>query len=496
MNEHVYTPNNAQLNQQGKERIMSEMRKPVCKTTSMMLLLVMLAFALGIRIVRADETIYIRADGSIEPLTAPITSLDNVTYTFTDNIYDSVVIERSNIIIDGGGYTVEGSGIGNGFSLYSISNVTIKNTNIRSFAYGIYLESTSQNTISENNITASDYDGIGLSDSLNNSITRNKIIANNWFGIGLYYSSNNSISWNNLTNNYDGIEFYDSSSNNISGNSIEANVYFGIEVYYSSNNHIFINRVANNEYGGIELSFSPDNSIFHNNFINNTKHASVTSGDNNAWDNGYPFGGNYWDDYTGEDLNGDGIGETPYVIGENNIDHVVLIDPYVPDAAITKTTPSKTVVGQSYTVNIDITIANQGNYMENLNFTVYANTTAIGSQALTLTRWTSITITLTWNTTGFVKGNYTISAYVWPVPGETDIGDNRKEDGCVIVTYVGDFNGDFIVNYKDDRIFGWAYIAYGQTGEVDPRCDLNEDGKIDYKDDRIFGWAYIAYGRG
>jgi hypothetical protein len=92
-----------------------------------------------------------------------------------------------------------------------------------------------------------------------------------------------------------------------------------------------------------------------------------------------------------------------------------------------------------------------------------------------------------------------ISAYAEPVMGETGTDDNRKEDGSVLVTYVGDFNGDFRVDYLDDRIFGWGYIDYGKTGEIGHGfecCDLNEDGKIDYVDDRLFGWAYIAYGRG
>jgi hypothetical protein len=48
------------------------------------------------------------------------------------------------------------------------------------------------------------------------------------------------------------------------------------------------------------------------------------------WDNGFPSGGNYWSDYTGTYTNGDGIGDTPYVIDANNQDRYPLMNPWAP----------------------------------------------------------------------------------------------------------------------------------------------------------------------
>ena len=58
------------------------------------------------------------------------------------------------------------------------------------------------------------------------------------------------------------------------------------------------------------------NTFYNNNFIDNanqTNYAVV-----NDWV--YGSNGNYWSDYNGADLNNDGIGDTPYVLDDNNQD--------------------------------------------------------------------------------------------------------------------------------------------------------------------------------
>jgi hypothetical protein len=120
------------------------------------------------------------------------------------------------------------------------------------------------------------------------------------------------------------------------------------------------------------------------------------------------------------------------------------------DLAGTAVTPLKTIIGQTYTGEINVTTQNQGSYTESFNLTLYANTTVIATiKNIILENKASKTVTFTWNTIGFAKGNYTIWAYAEPVAGETDTEDNTYIDGTVLVTIPGDVNGDRKVDGKD-----------------------------------------------
>ncbi|MCW3985022.1 MAG: hypothetical protein NWE91_01215 [Candidatus Bathyarchaeota archaeon] len=187
-----------------------------------------------------------------------------------------------------------------------------------------------------------------------------------------------------------------------------------------------------------------------------------------------------------DQLGSDGIGDTPYVIDLNNQDRYPLMKPYPwdpHDIGITNLDVSKTVVGQGYTLNVNVTMFNYGNNTEYLNVTVYANTTIIHTfENIMLTSRNYTAITFTWNTTGFVRGNYTLSAVADTVPGETETADNTFTDDIITVTIPGDVDGD-----RDVDIFDIVLMAgiYGTT-EEDPQfianCDIDGDGDIDIYD--------------
>ena len=175
--------------------------------------------------VKASGIIYIRANGSIDPPTANITTTDKITYTFTGNIYDEIVVERDNIILDGRGYTLRGINMtGKGITMIGRSNVTINNMEIKAFYHGIYLNSSSISTIIGNNITDNTR-GIYFYSSSNNTVSGNIITNTTLFAVSLFTSSCNIVSGNNITNNLIGVDLLSSSNNTLVGNSIAYNKY-------------------------------------------------------------------------------------------------------------------------------------------------------------------------------------------------------------------------------------------------------------------------------
>lgn len=181
--------------------------------------------------------------------------------------------------------------------------------------------------------------------------------------------------------------------------------------------------------------------------------------------------------------------------GDNQTKHewLLIITDVERDVAVINIFLSKTVVGQSYSLEINVTVENQGVYHEVFNVTVYANTTMIKIKEIILANGTSTVITFLWNTTGFAKGNYTISAYVTALPGEIDTADNNSTDGWIVVAMVGDITGPegYPDGKCDIRDIATVAMLYG-IDYPDPRynanCDLTgptpglADGKIDIWD--------------
>jgi parallel beta-helix repeat protein len=215
--------------------------------------------------VKASGIIFIRAAGSVEPNTAPISTIDNVTYTFTDSIYYEIVVERDNIVVDGAGYPVQGTGSGTGIDLSGRNNVTVKNMEIRAFERGIGLDDSSNNTILANNVT------------------------NNKFGIVLYSSSShNTLRHNDASDNRYNLGVFTALASDFIQDIDDSNTVNGKPVYYWINKQdmavpldagyvVLVNctriTVTNlnltNNMQGVALAFTTDSTITHNTITNN-----------------------------------------------------------------------------------------------------------------------------------------------------------------------------------------------------------------------------------
>jgi len=184
---------------------------------------------------------------------------------------------------------------------------------------------SSGNLIEECTIRGAMYGGITLAtgpDDVGN-VSNNAVMASRIFAEG-YGVILQDMQIPDLPNVFD---------NRIIGNTIVSNgdsSSVGVYLHTTYGNTVAYNTIMNND-GGISLEYSygfygaAENRIHHNNFINNTQSVAGTYQSYDVmWDDGSE--GNYWSDYNGVDADGDGIGDSVYVIDVNNRDNYPLVN--------------------------------------------------------------------------------------------------------------------------------------------------------------------------
>jgi parallel beta-helix repeat protein len=210
-----------------------------------------------------EGIIYILSDGSIltsSNITVPIQQAGDI-YTFTDSIDRYyLVVQRNNIVVDGAGYYIAGQGE-IGIDLSSRSNVTIKNLQIASSFYGIYLYGASKNTISGNTIAHNSY-GLYLYEASQNTIIGNNV-TNNGIGINIFSSSKNTLRNNKMNNNYN-LAVDGNDPSHFDNDIDDSNTVNGKKVYYLiSQTNLIINSVTFPDVGYLALVNCENISVHH-----------------------------------------------------------------------------------------------------------------------------------------------------------------------------------------------------------------------------------------
>jgi nitrous oxidase accessory protein NosD len=245
-------------------------------------------FVVPVRSQESMQTIHICSDGTVTPDNVPIVHSGN-KYTLTGDIFGMIIIDKPDVLLDGAGYTVRGSFNGTKDDPWMIGqgpNSGPQNTTL--WTIGVDLNAATR----PNNVTVQNLNVHG-------------------FYIGVYlWTYNNALKNSAIYSNIVGL------------------------LITGDNDTIQNNYIANNTEGvflGVTAGAVPQNIILTgNSFIENQVQFSgctcedwnVTE-DNHTWDNGKV--GNYWSDYTGDDLDDDGLGDTPYVIDPKNEDRYPLM---------------------------------------------------------------------------------------------------------------------------------------------------------------------------
>ncbi len=393
-----------------------------------------------------STTLYVGGDGAnnytyIQDAIDDANTGDTV-FVYSGTYYEHLVIDKTiNLIGEDKNETIiDGSDTGNVVYIdannVSINNFLIRNSGTDYDECGIQI-GYGNNLEIKNNVITDTYAAIRGFPKFS-MFADNEVSRFDEYGFWFIYAENNSIINNEINNGegdgYNIFLIYSSDNNSVVGNILSDNPGgWGVKITSSSGNIVINNTIVNN-YGGVYIKGSPENHVYHNYFVNNNQNAC----DNccSTWDNGYPSGGNYWDDYEGSDNfsgpdqnvpGSDGIGDVPYEIscgamkdeyplmvpstGENHDIEVVFLDVpyYAPLNEITY---------------VQASIRNLGFYDESdilVNFLV--NETVENSMILSsLNSWQLEHVSFEWIPTN--EGVYTVGVEAEPVPGENITSNN------------------------------------------------------------------------
>lgn len=207
------------------------------------------------------------------------------------------------------GDAVEEYNSGNGIQLWYCKDIEIEHNFVEHVRDGIYLE-FSDNCVIKNNVSANNLRyGLHFMFS-NDDVYQDNTFENNGAGVAVMFSKkikmyNNVFKENWGTASY-GLLLKEINDAEIKGNTFEENT-IGINIEGSNRITYINNNFINNGWAIKVRGACYTNHFLSNNFLYNSFDISYNS---NINDN--IFDKNYWSNYTGYDLNKNGIGDVPY----------------------------------------------------------------------------------------------------------------------------------------------------------------------------------------
>ena len=203
---------------------------------------------------------------------------------------------------------------GNCVNLTGSQEVHVLNNTLSDCRDGIYMELSHDANVAWNKIRDSRYAVHTM--WVDRGVFSNNTAHDNLVGLAIMYSKHSAINGNlSFGNRTHGLLLIQTLRSEIRDNVLVGNTK-GIFIYNSIYNELTSNLVMNNQLGIHNWGGSEDNRINGNSFINNEIQVKYVAGKDQEWDN------NYWSDYIGWDMTGDGIGDTRYE-SSSVVDHIL-----------------------------------------------------------------------------------------------------------------------------------------------------------------------------
>ena len=194
---------------------------------------------------------------------------------------------------------------GDGVHLWSAQGATIRGNTISDSRDGVYMELSMDCRVIGNTITRSRYSAHTM--WCDRGVFNDNTVVENLVGLALMFSKQIEASRNVLHNNAThGLLLIQVTRSRAVENLIIGNTK-GLFLYNSLYNTLRGNLVARNNLGMHCWGGSEENEVTDNAFVQNEIQVNFVAAHDQAWD------GNFWSDYLGWDLDGNGRGDAPYL---------------------------------------------------------------------------------------------------------------------------------------------------------------------------------------